>query len=296
MALIDLPPFREPLVDPRTFLLTPRWQPWMSRLRQVVQEIEAGDLSAYLALTGGTMSGAIAMGGNKITGLAAGGSAGDALRYEQLVGAYLALAGGTMAANIAMGGNKVTGLGAGSTAGDALRYEQLIGLYLLLAGGTMAGDIAFGGSYKLTGLAAGSSAGHSVRYEQLGGASATELGYSVGVTSGIQAQIDAITGLSLTVLEIGDWNMNADATKSVAHGLTLANIRFGAATIRNDADDTLFFLVAGTSGAGIEGHWGSSGAVDATNVNLRRGAGTTFDSTDFNATSYNRGWIGLWTA
>jgi hypothetical protein len=37
-----------------------------------------------LPLAGGTMSGAIAMGGSKVTGLAAGDAAGDAVRYEQL--------------------------------------------------------------------------------------------------------------------------------------------------------------------------------------------------------------------
>ena len=37
-----------------------------------------------LALAGGTMSGAIAMGASKITGLAAGSANGDAIRYEQL--------------------------------------------------------------------------------------------------------------------------------------------------------------------------------------------------------------------
>ncbi|MBK8168330.1 MAG: hypothetical protein IPK64_20470 [bacterium] len=40
--------------------------------------------AAALLLAGGTMSGAIAMGSNKITGLAAGTTAGDAVRYEQL--------------------------------------------------------------------------------------------------------------------------------------------------------------------------------------------------------------------
>lgn len=39
----------------------------------------------FLALTGGTMSGNIAMGGNKLTGLAAGSAAGDSVRYEQAV-------------------------------------------------------------------------------------------------------------------------------------------------------------------------------------------------------------------
>ena len=40
-------------------------------------------VTAALLKAGGTMSGAIAMGNNKITGLAAGTTAGDAVRYEQ---------------------------------------------------------------------------------------------------------------------------------------------------------------------------------------------------------------------
>ena len=138
----------------------------------------ATTLANYLLLAGGTMTGNIAMGSHKITGLAAGSNNGDALRYEQLVGVYqllgqsLLLAGGTMSGAIAMGSNKITGLAAGTTAGDALRYEQLIGVYqllgqcLLLAGGTMSGAIAMG-SNKITGLAAGSANGDAIRYEQL---------------------------------------------------------------------------------------------------------------------------------
>jgi len=122
-----------------------------------------GAASLNLLLTGGTMSGNIAMGGTqKLTGLAAGSTAGDSVRYEQV----LLLAGGTMSGNIAMGGTqKLTGLAAGSGNGDSLRYEQAVGVFLPLAGGTMSGDIAMG-TKKLTGLGAGTAAGDSVRFEQ----------------------------------------------------------------------------------------------------------------------------------
>ena len=113
--------------------------------------------AAALLKAGGTMSGAIAMGNNKVTGLAAGTTAGDAVRYEQA----LLLAGGTMSGNINANGNKVTGLAAATTNGDAVRYEQA----LLLAGGTMSGAIEMGNN-KVTGLAAATSNGDAVRYEQ----------------------------------------------------------------------------------------------------------------------------------
>lgn len=135
-------------------------------------------LTNYLLLAGGTMSGAIAMGSNKITGLGASTVNGDAVRHEQLqavitsLANYLLLAGGTMSGPIAMGGQKITGLGAATGAGDALRYEQLVGVYqllnqaLLLSGGTMSGPIAMGGQ-KITGLGAATANGEAVRYEQL---------------------------------------------------------------------------------------------------------------------------------
>jgi hypothetical protein len=52
--------------------------------------------SAYLQLIGGTMEGAIAMGGNKITGAGAASANGDLTRYEQV----LLLAGGTMTGDL----------------------------------------------------------------------------------------------------------------------------------------------------------------------------------------------------
>src|SRR3990167_7620016 len=63
----------------------------------------SGGAGIYLPKAGGTMSGAIAMGTSKITGLGAGAANGDALRYEQLIGLYLLLAGGTMSGDLNMG-------------------------------------------------------------------------------------------------------------------------------------------------------------------------------------------------
>ncbi len=57
----------------------------------------------YLLLTGGTMAGNIAMGANKVTGLGAASGAGEALRYEQLIGLYLLLTGGTLTGDLTIG-------------------------------------------------------------------------------------------------------------------------------------------------------------------------------------------------
>jgi len=99
-------------------------------------------------------------------------------------------------------------------------------------------------------------------------------------------------------LNIGDWDMDATATVQVAHGLsatewkTIKNID---AIIRNDGDGIYYPIVGG----GVQG-WivGVSEPTDcwiwnfeATDIYLARKTGGTFDSTQFNATSYNRGFI-----
>ena len=64
-------------------------------------------IAAKLPLAGGTMTGAIAMGSNKVTGLDSGTASGDAVNKGQL-DTMLPLAGGTMTGNIVMGSNMVT--------------------------------------------------------------------------------------------------------------------------------------------------------------------------------------------
>lgn len=89
---------------------------------------------ACLLLAGGTMTGAIAMGTNSITGLPHPTGTGHATRKSYVDGLHalcLLLTGGTMSGNIAMGGNKVTGLGAPAAAGDAARKTETDLLTLL---------------------------------------------------------------------------------------------------------------------------------------------------------------------
>lgn len=146
--------------------------------------------TSKLDLAGGTMSGNLAMGSNKITGLADGTANGDAVNYGQLDG-KLSKSGGTMSGAIAMGSNKITGLADGENDGDAVNKGQLDAVEaaipaassvagaaagtaaagssddyaradhvhphdtakLDVAGGTMSGNIAMGNN-KVTGLAA----------------------------------------------------------------------------------------------------------------------------------------------
>ena len=114
-------------------------------------------IAAKLPLAGGTMSGAIAMGTNKITGVGTPTLTADAATkgYVDTADALkLALAGGTMSGALAMGTNKITGVGTPTLTADAATkgyVDTADALKLALAGGTMSGAIAMG-SNKITGL------------------------------------------------------------------------------------------------------------------------------------------------
>lgn len=96
----------------------------------------------------------------------------------------------------------------------------------------------------------------------------------------------------IKVIEIGDWNMDSTATVTVAHGLTMSDIRFVDVMVRNDANTACYQLSSDTTPADQNGS-GAGVGVDATNVNLERILGGEFNGTDFNSTSYNRGWISI---
>jgi hypothetical protein len=113
-------------------------------------------IAAKLPLAGGTMSGAIAMGTSKITGVGNPTLAQDAATktYVDTADALkLALAGGTMSGAIAMGTNKITGLGdptANQDAATKTYVDTADAAKLSLTGGTMSGAIAMG-TNKITG-------------------------------------------------------------------------------------------------------------------------------------------------
>lgn len=101
--------------------------------------------------------------------------------------------------------------------------------------------------------------------------------------------IAASVKLRTKIIEIGDWDMDTDGNKNVTHGLPdFKKIREVSVVVRNDADDTYYTLPysasAGTAGGGVN-------LISSTIVNIARVTGGAFDTTDFNATTYNRGWV-----
>jgi hypothetical protein len=100
-------------------------------------------------------------------------------------------------------------------------------------------------------------------------------------------------GVKLTtkLVEIGDWNMFTTDSVNVAHGVSdFKTIRAIEVVIKNDNNDVYYKLdsVAGASPPVLQGGVGSWGT---TNVTLIRAVGGVFQTTDYNATTYNRGII-----
>lgn len=101
--------------------------------------------------------------------------------------------------------------------------------------------------------------------------------------------IAASVKLRTKILLIGDWDMDATGNLNVTHGLPdFKKIRGVDVVIRDDADTTYYNLPytasAGTAGAGVN-------IMTSTVINLARVTGGNFDSTSFDSTGYNRGWV-----
>jgi len=100
--------------------------------------------------------------------------------------------------------------------------------------------------------------------------------------------------LKCKVIEIGDWNMDIDATKDVAHGIAnQQDVRSVSILIRPDNGvlyDELFPLTFSNAGTDVAGKYN----VGVTNIEMVRTGGDFFDNPNFDATTFNRGWISIW--
>lgn len=98
--------------------------------------------------------------------------------------------------------------------------------------------------------------------------------------------------LRTKVIEIGDWNMDSTTDVSVSHGLDVTKIRSITAIIRDDSD-TVFIpidriqIIAGSEISGTPGGC----AAGTSDIFLGRVTSRFFDSTSYNATGFNRGWV-----
>ena len=95
-----------------------------------------------------------------------------------------------------------------------------------------------------------------------------------------QAIADLNGSLITTIVNIGDWDMDLTDNVNVAHGLTFTKIRGWQVVIIDDT--TVEFLDLNFSG---------SSNLSSTNFSLFRTTAGDFDNTDYDSTSFNRGYI-----
>jgi len=101
--------------------------------------------------------------------------------------------------------------------------------------------------------------------------------------------------LKCRVLDIGDWDINAVNAVEVTHGLTWSDIRSIQVWIRNDANDFLAQLNADNGLVGCaDGIVNLDQGVRPGKVFLQRKIGGYFNNVNYDATSYNRGWVFIW--
>jgi len=126
-------------------------------------------------------------------------------------------------------------------------------------------------------------------------ASITENDLADGVTNGYQLiealenKILAIQPLNTKIIEIGDWDMDATDSLPVAHGIIdFKTIRSISIIIRNDTDNQYYPLNYVDDTGSL---FGGSYSINTTNILMHRVISGIFDTTSFNSTTYNRGFI-----
>lgn len=99
----------------------------------------------------------------------------------------------------------------------------------------------------------------------------------------------SLGGLNTKVIDIGDWDMNAIASVQIDLGVQQAFIRSIDVLLRRD-DGNLLSHIDNADGT-ISGYLELTQFFTVGQAVLHRTAAGIFDSGDYNATSYNRGWI-----
>ena len=104
-------------------------------------------------------------------------------------------------------------------------------------------------------------------------------------------------GLRRKTVEMGDWNMDSTHFLKVDHGLTYSDTwkgtRHSEFTIRDDADTVYYGSKHSSSLNMTQVDIAVSGITSKKVVMIRR-TSSGFDSSDFDSTNYNRGWVTLW--
>lgn len=94
--------------------------------------------------------------------------------------------------------------------------------------------------------------------------------------------------LGTKIVNIGDWNMDANTSVMVTHGVAdYKKIRGIQIIIRNDADSAYFHFPYANSAS----EEGGVSSISSTLITINRETGGAFDDPTFSTTSYNRGFV-----
>jgi hypothetical protein len=119
----------------------------------------------------------------------------------------------------------------------------------------------------------------------------TELNQLAGIVGAVVSSTSSSPRFLIKEIQIGDWNMDTTQFVSVAHGIAdYTKIRAVLVVIRNDAA-TLLLEIQNPAGALNGTTSGGITSINSVNVDLYRVTGGSFDSTNYDATSFNRGYI-----
>jgi hypothetical protein len=113
----------------------------------------------------------------------------------------------------------------------------------------------------------------------------------VAVVTSLAAINLALGGLTTTVIEIGNWDMQGTASVTISHGLDDAKIRSISVIIRADSGSIPVKKLDNPNSSASTGFDGSV-IIGNSDVTLTRDSSGGFSSTSYdNVSSYNRGWI-----
>jgi hypothetical protein len=106
--------------------------------------------------------------------------------------------------------------------------------------------------------------------------------------------LDVTAAIHRKIVNIGDWDMDSTPSVSIAHGLTMTKIRAVSAMILPDDSSGLYQItgtIAKTYGFTDTSEIDAWMLIGATNISLCRSTSSVFDAVEFNATSFNRGYL-----
>jgi len=101
-----------------------------------------------------------------------------------------------------------------------------------------------------------------------------------------------ISSTKTTVLAIGSWDMLTSATKVLTHGLVGSDIISVTGILRNDAVDAYYPIPYSSLSNSIDLYISS---IDNTSITLITKTGSIFQSSNFNESAMNRGYITIIT-